>query len=86
MSKWEVIQALRKSLFPKTAAELESLGITKAGNKLGSLWEKPCSILERIVVKGEKGRECYAYYIKKGIKKRVLDAYKPYSFIVSINK
>ena len=80
MSKWEVIQALRKSLFPITAMELKELGITKPDTKLRSLYGKPNSILDRIVIKGKKGRSCFAYIIKTGIKESILDTFEPYVF------
>ena len=80
MSKWEVIQVLRKSLFPKTSMELQELGITKPDTKLRALYSKPNSILDRIVKKGKKRRSCFAYIIKKGIKKSTLDSYEPYVF------
>ena len=80
MSKWEIIQVLRKSLFPKTSMELQELGITKPDTKLRALYSKHHNILDRIIVKGKKGRSGFAYVIKKGIAESILDSYEPYVF------
>ena len=77
MSKWEVIETLRKSSFPRTAMDLEKLGIVKSGQKLRDLCLKH-KILDRIIIKSRKGKTCFAYLIKKGISPETLETYEPY--------